>query len=66
MCRSFSWATSLAASSAEKKAARANCRGTRIWNTAAPNRAKSPTSRTNCVPVNTSHAVLINTNSASP
>ncbi len=64
--RSFSWATSLAANNAEKNTTNANCRGARIWNRIVPKRARSPTSRTNCVPVSTSQAVLISTSRASP
>ena len=64
MRRSFSWATPLAANSAEKKNASANCSGARIWNSIAPKRAMSPTLRTICVPVNSSQAVHISTNKA--
>ncbi len=64
--RSFSWATSLAANKAEKNTASASCSGARIWNRIVPKRARSPTSRTNCVPVSTSQAVLISTNKANP
>ena len=49
----FLVATSLAASRAAKNRQR-NCKGARIWNIIVPNRARSPTSSTNCVPVSTS------------
>ena len=57
--RSFSWDTALAANKAEKKIATTSCSGARIWNNMPPNRAKSPTSRTTCVPVTISHAMVI-------
>ncbi len=55
--RSFSWATEPATRSAAKNKAISACNGARIWNKRAPNRARSPTSRTCCVPLRTSHAV---------
>ncbi len=62
--RSFSWATALAASMAEKKTAKANCSGARIWKTMPANCARSLTSRTICVPVSTSQAVQIKSSRA--
>ena len=49
---------------AEKKIARANCKGERSWNNVAPKRARSPTLRTICVPVSNSQAVESSTSSA--
>ncbi len=64
--RSFSCATALADKSAEKNKATASWSGARTWNKLMPKRAKSPTSRINCVPVSTSQAVIIRINKAPP